>query len=37
VQAVLNRFPGAKIVGVTEAAPEAGVAEDMPPDPEQED
>jgi DNA polymerase III subunit gamma/tau len=31
VQAVLNRFPGAKIVGVTENAPAAGEAEDIPP------
>jgi DNA polymerase III subunit gamma/tau len=31
VQAVLNRFPGAKIVGVTENAPAAGAADDMPP------
>ncbi len=30
VQAVLNRFPGAKIVGVTQNAPEAGEADDMP-------
>jgi DNA polymerase-3 subunit gamma/tau len=30
VQAVLNRFPGAKIVGVTENVPEAG-APDAPP------
>ena len=26
VQAVLNRFPGAKIVGVTQNAPERGAA-----------
>jgi DNA polymerase-3 subunit gamma/tau len=33
VQAVLNRFPGAKIVGVTQATPELGEAPpDMPPD-----
>ena len=31
VQAVLTRFPGAKIVGVTQAAPEAV---DVPPEPE---
>jgi len=31
VQAVLNRFPGAKIVGVTQNAPEAGNVEGMPP------
>jgi len=31
VQAVLSRFPGAKIVGVTQAAPEAV---DVPPEPE---
>ena len=33
VQAVLNRFPGAKIVGVTQNAPEAAAdePEDMPP------
>jgi DNA polymerase III subunit gamma/tau len=30
VQAVLNRFPGAKVVGVTQA-PEAGEPTDMPP------
>jgi DNA polymerase-3 subunit gamma/tau len=32
VQAVLNRFPGAKIVGVTATAPEAGAAEVPPAD-----
>jgi DNA polymerase-3 subunit gamma/tau len=31
VQTVLKRFPGAKIVGVTQTAPEAGEADDMPP------
>jgi DNA polymerase-3 subunit gamma/tau len=31
VQAVLNRFPGAKVVGVTQVAPEAG-APDAAPD-----
>jgi DNA polymerase III subunit gamma/tau len=31
VRAVLDRFPGAKIVGVTQNAPEAGETEDMPP------
>ena len=33
VQAVLNRFPGAKIVGVTQSVPEAAAdePEDMPP------
>jgi len=36
VQAVLNRFPGAKIVGVTQNAPEAGEADDMPPAEEEE-
>ena len=36
VQAVLNRFPGAKIVGVTQSAPEAGEAEDMPPSEDEE-
>ena len=36
VQAVLNRFPGAKIVGVTQNAPEAAEAEDMPPTEEEE-
>jgi DNA polymerase-3 subunit gamma/tau len=35
VQAVLNRFPGARIVGVTQAAPEEAAA-DAGPD-EQED
>jgi DNA polymerase-3 subunit gamma/tau len=30
VQAVLNRFPGAKIVGVTQIAPEAGQTGEMP-------
>jgi DNA polymerase-3 subunit gamma/tau len=36
VQAVLNRFPGAKIVGVTQNAPEAGEPDDMPPGEEEE-
>jgi DNA polymerase III subunit gamma/tau len=36
VQAVLNRFPGAKIVGVTENAPAAG-ADDGPPAEEAEE
>jgi DNA polymerase-3 subunit gamma/tau len=36
VQAVLNRFPGAKIVGVTQNAPEAGEPEDVPPAEEEE-
>jgi DNA polymerase-3 subunit gamma/tau len=31
VQAVLNRFPGAKVVGVTQATPEGGQPTDMPP------
>jgi DNA polymerase III subunit gamma/tau len=31
VQAVLSRFPGAKIVGVTQNAPAAGEDDDMPP------
>jgi DNA polymerase-3 subunit gamma/tau len=30
VQAVLNRFPGAKVVGVTQVAPEAGVPDAAP-------
>jgi DNA polymerase-3 subunit gamma/tau len=38
VQAVLSRFPGAKIVGVTQHAPEAGeAAPDAMPDGEDED
>jgi DNA polymerase-3 subunit gamma/tau len=38
VQAVLNRFPGAKIVGVTQNAPEAGdAAPDAPPADEDEE
>jgi hypothetical protein len=36
VQAVLNRFPGAKVVGVTQNAPEAGEA-DEPPRPDEEE
>jgi len=37
VQAVLNRFPGAKIVGVTQNSAEAGEpGADMPPDGEDE-
>jgi len=36
VQAVLNRFPGAKVVGVTQVAPEAGVP-DAAPDESEED
>jgi DNA polymerase-3 subunit gamma/tau len=36
VQAVLNRFPGAKIVGVTQNAPEAGDTEDVPPSDDEE-
>ena len=36
VQAVLKRFPGAKIVGVTQSAPDAGDADDMPEPPEDE-
>ena len=36
VQAVLNRFPGAKVVGVTQNAPEAG-APDAAPSDENED
>jgi DNA polymerase-3 subunit gamma/tau len=36
VQAVLNRFPGAKIVGVTQNAPEAGDAVGMPPTEDEE-
>ena len=37
VQAVLNRFPGAKIVGVTQNATEAGEpVPDVPPDSEDE-
>jgi DNA polymerase-3 subunit gamma/tau len=37
VQAVLSRFPGAKIVGVTQNAPEAEDAEDMPPAEDEEE
>jgi DNA polymerase-3 subunit gamma/tau len=37
VQAVLNRFPGAKIVGVTQNAPEGGGASEPGPDGEHED
>ena len=38
VQAVLARFPGAKIVGVTQNAPAGGEADsELPPDMEQED
>jgi DNA polymerase III subunit gamma/tau len=36
VQAVLNRFPGAKVVGVTQNAPEAGEADEPPPPDEEE-
>jgi hypothetical protein len=36
VQAVLNRFPGAKVVGVTQNAPDAGDSA-APGDGEQED
>ena len=37
VQAVLNRFPGAKIVGVTQNASETGEpVPDVPPDSEDE-
>jgi DNA polymerase III subunit gamma/tau len=34
VQAVLNRFPGAKIVGVTQVTPDAGDVPDVPSDSE---
>jgi hypothetical protein len=38
VQAVLNRFPGAKVVGVTQNAPEGGESISGPdPDSEHED
>jgi DNA polymerase-3 subunit gamma/tau len=37
VQAVLNRFPGAKIVGVTQNAPEAADDVDVPPPLEEEE
>ena len=37
VQAVLNRFPGAKIVGVTQNAPEGGEDDETPPTEENED
>jgi DNA polymerase-3 subunit gamma/tau len=37
VQAVLNRFPGAKIVGVTQAPPEPAEPEDMPPSEDDEE
>ena len=37
VQAVLNRFPGAKIVGVTQNAPDAGDTSDAIPGDEVED
>ncbi len=37
VQAVLGRFPGAKIVGVTQTAPEAGEADVPPSDENAED
>ncbi len=38
VQAVLNRFPGAKVVGVTQNAPAAEAADDMPDaSPDEED
>jgi DNA polymerase-3 subunit gamma/tau len=37
VQAVLNRFPGAKVVGVTQNTPEAGVASDSVPGDEVEE
>ncbi len=37
VQAVLSRFPGAKIVGVTQTAPEASEADMPPPDENTED
>ena len=39
VQAVLNRFPGAKVVGVTQSAPavEASEGDALPPDDEVED
>jgi hypothetical protein len=38
VQAVLNRFPGAKVVGVTQNAPDAAqeVAPDAPTDNEED-
>jgi DNA polymerase-3 subunit gamma/tau len=37
VQAVLNRFPGAKVVGVTQSTPEAGAASDSVPGDEVEE
>ena len=38
VQAVLNRFPGAKVVGVTQNAPAADAGDDMPDaSPDEED
>ncbi len=37
VQAVLNRFPGAKIVNVTQAAPDNGFDGEPPTEAEQED
>ncbi len=37
VQAVLSRFPGARIVGVTQSAPENDTPEDMPPPEESEE
>jgi DNA polymerase-3 subunit gamma/tau len=37
VQAVLNRFPGARVVGVTQNAPDAGGASDTVPGDEVED
>ena len=36
VQAVLSRFPGAKVIGVTQNAPEASDADEAPP-PDEED
>ena len=36
VQAVMKRFPGAKVVGVTQNAPEAGEADETPPPNEEE-
>jgi DNA polymerase-3 subunit gamma/tau len=36
VQAVLRRFPGARIVGVTQNVPESGEAGDLPDAPEEE-
>jgi DNA polymerase-3 subunit gamma/tau len=37
VQAVLSRFPGAKVVAVTQNAPEAGVPDAAPPEEDEED